>query len=114
MGAHTSTFLLRVKFEAMNRLFEQPKALRASFRTARANYMSELHFLGLSYSFSAVLVTKYSSFDKESIHITDYDRVLTSLIPKITKHRRTLTFIHTQTVINKQFHYFRKDYLRNS
>jgi len=95
MGAHTSTFLLRVKFEPTNRLFEQPKAVRASFRTVRVTRMSELPFLILSYSFSTILVTKYSSFNKESIHISDYDRALTSLIPKITKHRRKLTIIHT-------------------
>jgi hypothetical protein len=45
MGAHMSTFLLRVKFEPTNRLFEQPMAVRASFRTARATCMSELPFL---------------------------------------------------------------------
>jgi hypothetical protein len=75
-GAHTCTFLLRFKFEPTSRLFEQPKAVRASFPTARATCMSELPFLSLSYSFSTLLVTKYSSFDKESIHISDYDRVL--------------------------------------
>jgi hypothetical protein len=95
MGAHTSTFLLRVKFVLMNRLFKQPKAVRASFRTAKATCMSELPFPSLNYSFSTLLVTKYSSFDKESIHISYYDCVLTSLIPKITKHRRALTIIHT-------------------
>jgi hypothetical protein len=94
MGAHTCTFLLRFKFELTSRLFEQPKAVRASFPTARATCMSELPFLSMSYSFSTLLVTKYSRFDKESIHISDYDRVLTSLIPKITKYRRTLTLIH--------------------
>jgi len=94
-GAQRSTFLLWIKFEPMSWLFEQPKAVCASFRTARATCTSELPFLSLGYSFSKLFVTKYSSFDKESIHISDYDRVLTSLVPKITKYRRTLTLTHT-------------------